>query len=843
MADRNRLHITIPSAGVAEPYSPVSRGRDGASPPSPADRRSHVRTLKAALMSAVEEAKQRKTSQGEIRVEGTIDGIYIQFESVPGFELALTSLEDRRGQVHPELRAVTTRTVDDRVIQTATVFVPDGWIGRFTKKFEQYISETTPKGNPLNQKLVERLAGLRLATLAALWTDLPEQFPSANATLWWELWLRRRGGVGERLNSFAEQVGIILGRQRLVFEDRVVVLVLASAEQLGSSLDLLDDIAELRLPAEPMQFVADLSPAEQAEFVTDLANRVVPPDNAAPTTCILDTGIAQTHPLILPALDASDMHACNPAWGTDDRRGHGTKVAGPALYGDIGRALIDSGPIQLSTQLESVKLLPNAGGNERDLYGALTAQAVALVEIAHPERRRSFVMAVTAEAGDLVKAGDLGQPSVWSAVIDALAAGRAVNDTPEGLIYLDRPADAEQRLFVVSAGNVRHPLEVAHLDRSDLEPVEDPAQSWNSLTVGAYTEMEDLSGDDTFVGWEPLAAVGELSPLSRTSVGFRDQWPYKPDVVLEGGNAAVSPDGNSVDTPGALQVLTTRSTALGGRLLTTAVGTSPATAAAAYLVSEIRAQYPHLWPETVRALVVHSARWSMPMLKLTQRDRRRDKVAALRRYGWGVPDRGRALRSADDAVTLIVQDQIRPYTAGKMREMHVHDLPWPVDVLTELGDTQVEMRVALSYFIEPNPGRRGWAQRYRYASHGLRFDVRRPTESTDDFRKRLNRRALAEDERRPSSQPDANEWFLGPKERVRGSLHVDQWRGSAADLASRGCIAVYPVTGWWKEQPQRDCSERGVRYSLIVSIETPEVGADVWTPVAVAAAVPITIET
>ena len=94
--------------------------------------------------------------------------------------------------------------------------------------------------------------------------------------------------------------------------------------------------------------------------------------------------------------------------------------------------------------------------------------------------------------------------------------------------------------------------------------------------------------------------------------------------------------------------------------------------------------------------------------------------------------------------------------------MHIHDLPWPADVLTDLGDTPVEMRVALSYFIEPNPGRRGWKQRFRYASHGLRFDVRRPTESTDDFRKRLNRKALAEDERRPSSATDASEWFLGP---------------------------------------------------------------------------------
>ena len=95
--------------------------------------------LKASLESAVEEARERKESQRRPRVEGALDGIYIQFESVPGFELALTSLEDRRHRIHPELRAVTERIVDDRVIQVATVFVPDGWIGRFIEKFEQYI--------------------------------------------------------------------------------------------------------------------------------------------------------------------------------------------------------------------------------------------------------------------------------------------------------------------------------------------------------------------------------------------------------------------------------------------------------------------------------------------------------------------------------------------------------------------------------------------------------------------------------------------------------------------------------------------------------------------------------
>jgi hypothetical protein len=33
-------------------------------------------------------------------------------------------------------------------------------------------------------------------------------------------------------------------------------------------------------------------------------------------------------------------------------------------------------------------------------------------------------------------------------------------------------------------------------------------------------------------------------------------------------------------------------------------------------------------------------------------------------------------------------------------------------------------------------GSRGWQGKYRYAPHGLRFDVKRPTETVDDFRRR-----------------------------------------------------------------------------------------------------------
>ena len=152
--------------------------------------------------------------------------------------------------------------------------------------------------------------------------------------------------------------------------------------------------------------------------------------------------------------------------------------------------------------------------------------------------------------------------------------------------------------------------------------------------------------------------------------------------------------------------------------------------------------------------------------------------------------------------------------------MHVFNLPWPTDVLQSLGEHPVRLRVTLSYFIEPNPGRRGWTKRHRYASHGLRFSVKGATESVEEFRKRLNQQALDEDETRPAGESSASEWYLGEQARNRGSIHSDIRPGFAADLAERGVVGVYPVSGWWKEQPMRDRSEMGAHYALIVSVET-----------------------
>lgn len=847
MAARDRPHILIRGAAATEPYRPPSRGNDGSGLPPPRNRNRHASDLRSQLSAASDGAMERRGDAGAL-VPDAIPGIYVTFRSFAGIELAFERLDPRRGRLHPELRFVRQLAVDESIVDEATVFIPDGKLGYFLRKIEQYAATTTEE-KPRNLELIDRIESIGLASLEQLWGDSPRDFPRGSDPVWWEVWLRRRDDQETtRLREFAQRLNLQVGTRTLAFADRAMILLRATPAQLATALDVLDDLAELRQPCRLAEAIALEPAAEQAEWVADLSRRTQPASDGSPAVCIVDTGVHQSHPLLSHSLQISDCHACDPTWGLGDHHGHGTEMAGLALYGDVGVAIASTGPIRLRHGLESVKFLPPTGRNPQELWGAVTATAASLVEIEHPDRRRVFSVATTSDLPGRADEGPsiiLGQPSSWSAAVDALAAGLAIETGDDGMVYLDPDVESEKRLFLISAGNIDE-IGDDYLERCDIEPVEDPGQSWNAVTVGAYTDLTTFDPSEPgYDGWTPLAQAGELSPWSRTSVAYdRRAWPPKPDILFEGGNLARSPSG-ALDTPYAFQRLTTKRPLPDARLFTVTSQTSAATAQAAHLAASIAAEYPDLWPETIRALMVHSARWTPAMMARFATARSRSaRDSFRRRYGMGVPTLDRALHSAVDALTLVVEDVIHPFDeSGRMQEMHLHALPWPTDVLSDLGAQLVQLRVTLSYFIEPNPGNRGWLRRYSYASHGLRFDVRRAAESTDAFRQRINQLAVAEGEKRPRSHAsDTSEWDFGPDLRSSGSIHTDVWHGTAADLADRGAIGIYPVTGWWKDRASRDHRERSTRYALVVSIETTAEDVDIWTPVAEQVGLPITIE-
>jgi hypothetical protein len=762
-------------------------------------------------------AAAQRTERDPDILAGT-PGVYLDFEIPAGSEEAAERLENR--QKHIELVALRQASADTPA--TATVFVPDTAADHFLRKIEQYRDENTQTGKPKNEALVARIQSVALAAVRSVYTDDPALFPEAAQPIWWEIWLRE--GRAESFDSAVQRLEIPAQPQKLVFPDREVRLIYGSEITIMRLFVNTDSIAEIRRARDtPAQFMRRPN-VEQAALATDLAGRVDAPENQRIAVCILDTGVTQAHPLLSLALDPNDVQAYEPGWSGGDSDGHGTNMAGSALYGDLTPLLTDNLRVPLTHRLESVKMLPDQGENEPKLYGAITAESIARAEVQAPDRHRAVCMAVTSDIGT-----NRGRPSSWSAAVDQLCFGDEV----------------ARRLILISASNVREDLtQAGYPARNEIEPIENPAQAWNAITVGAFTEKVMIT-DPAYEGWQPVAPAGDLCPTSRTSVSWERKWPLKPDIVLEGGNWAAL--GEQIDCPDDLGLLTTyRNPTV--RHFDIFGDTSAATALGGNLAGKIMAAMPQRWPETVRALLIHSAEWTPAMKqRFDAAGSEQQKRVLLRKYGYGVPDYYRAVLSAANDLTLIAEDSFQPFhrdgSAIKTRPMNLHQFPWPRTELEQLGETEVELRVTLSYYVEPNPGERGWLRRHRYASYGLRFAVKKSLESLDTFRTRINAAAVAEEEELGAIDAGGDDWFLGPRLRNLGSVHSDYWRGTAAELARRSAIGVYPIGGWWKENPAHARHDRAVRYALVVSIRAVHGTVDIYTPVMTQIATLVELET
>jgi hypothetical protein len=731
-----------------------------------------------------------------------------------GSEQFVQKLEDRRKQI--ELLSVSDRGTAGML---AAVYVPSAAREYFIKKIEKYRDEVSKGGRPKNEALVARVDQIALGAFNSVFTDDLDEIPELAQSVWWEVWLR----TGERttFENFAGRNNVTVSSETLTFPERDVVLAFGTRNSIGRCVVESSSVAEIRLAKDTPSVFLNFANDEQQDWADDVAQRVTPPADDTIAVCILDSGVTRQHALIEPMLDAQDVHKYDPNWPDGDSatwNGHGTAMAGLSLYGDLFPWLLGTGEIHIGHRLEVVKMLAHDGQeHEPRLYGAITRESATRPEVTKPFRRRVHCMAVSSASGT-----NQGRPSSWSAALDQLTFG---NGNP--------------RLFVVSTGNIRQGITASgYPSLNDIEPVENPAQSWNSLTVGAYTQKQQIA-DPTFAGWAPLAPVGALAPCSRTSVSWERRWPIKPDVVFEGGNHAHQ--GPGIDTPDDLALLTTHYRPL-VRQFQSFGDTSAAASLAARFSAQVLADRPNAWSETVRGLVVHSADWT-PLMQahLDAAANETQRLAVFRRYGYGVPDLRRAIRSSLNDATIVSENTLRPLRMEngriKSKDMNLHMLPWPNEIFADLGENLVQLRVTLSYFIEPNPGERGWKGRYRYASHGLRFALKRRLEELPQFRARINQAVQLDEEDIIPTTADDEGWTLG---RIRdvGSVHSDIWVGSAAELRRRNALAVFPIAGWWKEKPQFQRYDRDVRYSLCITLRALD-AHDIYTPIATTLHVPV----
>tara|TARA_R110000850_G_scaffold109507_5_gene222588 strand:- start:10397 stop:12862 length:2466 start_codon:yes stop_codon:yes gene_type:complete len=811
---RNLEHIIISGYVSTESYTSPGTGRSQVNPIH-RDRNRHGNTLRNQFGMAIRDFSETSDT----------DFVYLEFISEKDCLLAFDSFDDGRSGDHrfvsSKLEIIIVNGQEHEQYR-ACVYLNTNGISKFLNKIEAYLNpeKDSPKGNPKNTPLLNNIADIQRATLESFWQEDEIDFPNQDEDVWWEVWFRRDDVENdsreddEVIHMLTDNV-IEVTERRLLFPEHIVRMVRCTARELATTILYSDKLAELRKPKEIADFFTGLDSSDANDWVEDLRNRTInrTTDDSV-IICLLDTGVNRGHPLLQDFLPEENMDSIKPEWGNadNDRHGHGTPMAGTALYGDLTDILQDSSHIEIFHRLESVKLIHPNDPHHPDLYGAVTEEAVARATILNPENKRMLTMAVTATDGR-----DKGKPSSWSSSVDKIAFGQ-------------RGTSDDKSLFCISSGNTKIYNASEYPQKNFEESIHDPAQAFNALTIGSYTQ-KTIIDQTQFRGATPLVQAGGMSPSNSTSIMWQNGWPLKPDLVLEGGNYGIH--NNGIIDPDSLRLLS-----VGKNFRTEPLhsfgDTSGATALASRYAAMLTSQYPTLWPETIKGLLVHSAKWTNEMLgnRNIQELNNAEQRGLLRTFGYGVPDFQKAVRSANNSLTLIAQESLRPFilddSTVKTNDMHLHNLPWPTEVLTGLFDSEVTLTATLCYFIEPNPGNKQYSKSYYYQSHGLRFKMIDSGETVEHFRERVNREARQENQ---GGSYSGESWILGNKVRDKGSIHKDIWKGTAADLATRNVLAIFPVNGWWRTRKKLLRYNNDVRYSLILSIESPDNMVDLYTPI------------
>lgn len=450
---------------------------------------------------------------------------------------------------------------------------------------------------------------------------------------------------------FAHQGQIV---DRVVEPTFTALRVRAGGQTLNSLLDYRDDIALVDLPP----VAANILVPRVLSAELDELPEVSPPADTAPALCVVDSGILEGHPLLEPAILADRSRSFPAALGSPvpaspaGAAGHGTQVAGIALYGDVGACV-------LAKKFKPPLWLVNARflDDNNELHPDRMPFLRDVVEHAK-DRCRVFNMSFGLEPSN-------GHLSVHAAELDAITREYNV-------------------LFVLSAGNVDvagqfnggtllKPYPEYLLDSA--WSVLAPAEGLNVLTVGGLTPDRDPFPHQR----DAVAPRRAPSPFSRSGAMKNV---VKPELVELAGNLAFDPAIKRwVDNDPGMRVPTTSDRFASGQLVGFAHGTSFSAPKVAHAAALILDRFPEASPNLARALLVQSARAPEGVSEW-------DAKQVLRTCGFGVPDLDRALFCRPQRVTLYFEGEI------EVDEVKLFEIPVPKEVSAAKGRKSLSITIA-----------------------------------------------------------------------------------------------------------------------------------------------------
>lgn len=392
----------------------------------------------------------------------------------------------------------------------------------------------------------------------------------------------------------------------------------------------------------------DLPPRTGVEFSQlNIDVNVLPPKlneltDAASKICILDSGINANHILLQGAV--GDAQSFIDGEDATDTVGHGTAVAGVALFGDLEER-IEANEWTRELWLLSGKVLTQDEHGE-PVFDEKTIETTLINAITYFHNEYDC--------------------RIYNLSLGNLNAPYKHNHVSGIAVTLDELARKLDILIVVSSGNYNG-SDIINNWRDDYPSyllsedaaLIDPAPAANVLTVGSIAKHTMTYAERRYqpqgeINELHVANEGQISPFSRSSQNNKSA--LKPDLLAHGGNFAIPArrEGQSWNQISKhLGVVTLNHNPQGNTLLSEFSGTSFSAPYIAHLAGRLLNNYPQASANLLRALLANHAYVTQEIASTFENKEHTRRVA-----GYGVVDEDSLFKSSEEHVVLITEEKI-----------------------------------------------------------------------------------------------------------------------------------------------------------------------------------------